>query len=368
MPEFKVWNLAHEYVHYLDGRFNTYGKFSDLNAHDTVWWGEGLAEYISKKDFNDGAIEEARKGTYSLSELLRTSYDNDATQIYDWSYLAVRYMFERKRNYIDNILIELRAGNFSAYNNILNSIGNTLDNEFSVWLQTVKSEQGTTEPDNNVLDNGQTILIHSDGSETPTYTFQIPENAENLVIQSSGGTGDVDLYVKAGSSVSLSDYDYRPYRPGNSETINVAFPSEGTWYVMGNPYGSRAFENVNLSVNWDINTGGNNGNNVCDTQPAISRGNLENSQSVCLDSVTTYMGIYVATGQSTLTITTQGGDGDASVYQSSAGWPSTSFYENKATTANNNEESVVVINPRSGWHYIMVSGQGRGTQLTASFN
>ena len=99
-----MWNLNHEYVHYLDGRFNTYGDFRDFNAHDSVWWGEGIAEYIAKKNFDDDAIAEARKNTYKLSELFRTNYnDHDSTRIYKWGYLAVRFMFEEQAGYVDNL-------------------------------------------------------------------------------------------------------------------------------------------------------------------------------------------------------------------------------------------------------------------------
>lgn len=373
LPEFKVWNLNHEYVHYLDGRFNTYGDFRDFNAHDSVWWGEGIAEYIAKKNFDDGAIAEARKNTYKLSELFKTNYnDHDSTRIYKWGYLAVRFMFEQQPAQVDNILAELRVGDFAGYNSILTNIGSSLDAQFATWLQTVESTEDTIIiPDDNVLTNGQTVTIKSDGSEQPSYQFDIPANASNLVIQSSGGTGDVDLYVKAGSEATLNNWDYRPYKGGNSETVNVATPVQGTWYVMGNPYGNRVFDNVSLTASWTVNDGtggGGTGNtNACDTQSAITRGNLEDNQAVCLGSQTVYMAIYVANGSTSLTISTQGGNGDASIYQSAAGWPSSNNYQNSAVTSGSSDESIVVNNPRAGWHYLMVTGQQSGTQLVADF-
>jgi microbial collagenase len=35
------WNLEHEYVHYLDGRFDMEGDFAAATAKPTVWWIEG---------------------------------------------------------------------------------------------------------------------------------------------------------------------------------------------------------------------------------------------------------------------------------------------------------------------------------------
>ena len=46
-PAFQVWNLRHEYVHYLDGRFNQYGSFGHYPLNRTTWWSEGLAEFIA---------------------------------------------------------------------------------------------------------------------------------------------------------------------------------------------------------------------------------------------------------------------------------------------------------------------------------
>jgi microbial collagenase len=371
LPEFKVWNLEHEYVHYLDGRFNKKGNFQDFRSHDSVWWGEGIAEYIAKKDFDDGAIIEARKNTYKLSELLRTNYDHDQTRIYAWGYLAVRFMFERQSGHVDNILSNMRVGNFAGYDTILNNIGTSVDAEFASWLQTVQSTQtGPVDPTENVLTNGITVTIESDGTEQPLYSFDIPADATNLVVQSSGGTGDVDLYVKAGSEATTSNYDHRPYKGGNNETVNIAAPQVGKWYVMGNPYGNQTFGNVSLTASWSEDTGGGTGTgtNVCDTETAITNGNLNSGDAVCLGSGTIYLGVYVNNGQSSLTISTVGGNGDASIYQSSAGWPSTSNYQNRATTTNSSEETITVNSPRSGWHYLLISGQGTGTQLVAEIN
>ncbi|PPJ44561.1 peptidase, partial [Rhizobium sp. KAs_5_22] len=45
-PTFEIWNLTHEYVHYLDGRFDMWGDFQAAMQQKTVWWVEGFAEYL----------------------------------------------------------------------------------------------------------------------------------------------------------------------------------------------------------------------------------------------------------------------------------------------------------------------------------
>nr|WP_051488316.1 collagenase [Salinivibrio socompensis] len=57
-----IWNLEHEYVHYLDGRFNMYGDFNDVLRHGhTVWWLEGFAEYMAHGDDYNDAVRLAKK-------------------------------------------------------------------------------------------------------------------------------------------------------------------------------------------------------------------------------------------------------------------------------------------------------------------
>ncbi len=105
LPEFAVWNLEHEYVHYLDGRFNKWGNFSEQPAN-SVWWGEGLAEYLSQPDNNPKALGVAPQGTYSLSELFQTTYENsDTERTYYWGYLATRFMIEQQNAEIENTLL-----------------------------------------------------------------------------------------------------------------------------------------------------------------------------------------------------------------------------------------------------------------------
>ena len=105
LPEFAVWNLEHEYVHYLDGRFNKWGSFGDQPAN-SVWWGEGLAEYLSQPNNNPNALAVAPNGTYSLSELFQTTYANSNTErTYHWGYLATRYMIEEQNTEIENSLL-----------------------------------------------------------------------------------------------------------------------------------------------------------------------------------------------------------------------------------------------------------------------
>ena len=84
------------------------------------------------------------------------------------------------------------------------------------------------------------------------YTMQVPAGASNLVIASSGGSGDGDLYVRFGSAPTTSTYDCRPYLSGNNESCTIAAPQAGTWHVMIRAY--TAFAGVTLNGNYTIGT------------------------------------------------------------------------------------------------------------------
>lgn len=147
-----IHNLGHEYVHYLDGRFNLYGDFC-ANLHDShgapescaspspqapylVWWTEGIAEYISKADLNPAAIKLAADKTYALSELFDTAYEtnNGAGRIYSWGYLAARFMMEKQRPKVEHILLFTRSGDYPRYQALVRSWGKSMDQEFALWL------------------------------------------------------------------------------------------------------------------------------------------------------------------------------------------------------------------------------------------
>ncbi|BDY06628.1 hypothetical protein F0521_36690 [Ferrimonas sp. YFM] len=148
----EIWNLAHEYVHYLDGRFNLYGDFC-LGLHDDhsapeycpqpspplphlVWWSEGVAEYVAKGRDNPRATSLALEPKFALSELFDTSYtlNGGSERVYGWGYLAVRYMMEHQRERVEQMLTLTRRGDYPRYQALVRQWGSEMDADFSAWL------------------------------------------------------------------------------------------------------------------------------------------------------------------------------------------------------------------------------------------
>ena len=68
------------------------------------------------------------------------------------------------------------------------------------------------------------------------YRFTVPANSGNLRIETQGGSGDLDLYVRRGGVPTTSAYTCAPLRANNNEVCELAEPAAGTYYVMLHGY------------------------------------------------------------------------------------------------------------------------------------
>ncbi|MCJ8295579.1 MAG: collagenase [Colwellia sp.] len=136
-PEFAVWNLNHEFVHYLDGRFVKYDTFNHFPSH-MVWWSEGLAEYVAKEDNNPRAFklvnDTEAKDWPSLTDVFNTEYKDGSDRVYRWGYLAVRFMNEHHQTDYREMAHFLQTDFFVGYKKLLAESGEKFNYEFNVWL------------------------------------------------------------------------------------------------------------------------------------------------------------------------------------------------------------------------------------------
>lgn len=78
------------------------------------------------------------------------------------------------------------------------------------------------------------------------FSVNVPECANTLTVNMSGGTGDGDLHVKYGTQPTATDYTCRPYKTGNSESCVLPDPQVGTWHIGIRSY--KAFTGLALDV------------------------------------------------------------------------------------------------------------------------
>ncbi len=152
-----VHNLSHEFTHYLDGRFNLQGDFC-ANLHDShappencaqpsplrpylVWWTEGVAEYLAHGEAHPRLKQIAQAQQLPLSELFNTGYESlgGTERIYGGGYLAVRFMLERQRARIDQMLALTRVGDYPRYQALVRSWGQDMDADFAAWLAALRA-------------------------------------------------------------------------------------------------------------------------------------------------------------------------------------------------------------------------------------
>jgi vibriolysin len=100
---------------------------------------------------------------------------------------------------------------------------------------------------------GGTVVVNvnlpsvATGGVSSNYTVAIPSGTTKLVVAISGGTGDADLYVRAGAAPTTSSYTCRPYLSGNAETCTINNPASGsTYYINVRAYS--AYSGVNLKA------------------------------------------------------------------------------------------------------------------------
>jgi len=102
---------------------------------------------------------------------------------------------------------------------------------------------------NNVrplLDGVQLSTLSGAVNSEMFYKVTVPAGISLLSIKSSGGTGDVDLYLKRGAVPTRTTFDYRSAATGNSESFAIVNPVAGDWYVMVRGY--RAYSKVSLKA------------------------------------------------------------------------------------------------------------------------
>ncbi len=87
----------------------------------------------------------------------------------------------------------------------------------------------------------------STGNWSATYTETV-QAGRTGTFAISGGTGDADLYVRAGSEPTTTSYSCRPYKTGNNESCTFTPSTTTTYYIKVRAY--QTFSGVTLKSTW----------------------------------------------------------------------------------------------------------------------
>lgn len=198
-------------------------------------------------------------------------------------------------------------------------------------------------------------LYGAANSET-LYKINVPTDSTNLVITTSGGSGDVDLYIQQGTIPDTATYTCRSNANlSNTETCTVSVPTAGDWYIMlkGN---SEGYSGVTLVANYEALV------TLTDNVAATPLSGTLGSEK--------FYKITVPSGQKRLVITTSGGTGNADLYVNQGAYPTTTTHTCASTTALSNAETCTITSPAAGDWYIMLKGTAEysGLSLLANYS
>ena len=144
----EIKNLSHEYIHYLDGRFN---KEGDYHATDiAAWWTEGLAEYLQHRYWHNPSSFIKKSISYygenfSLKTIFSLTKDDYKTDffnlVYDGGNVALCYFLQEEPSALKPLLSYSRTGDWSAWSNELANLDAIYSEDFTVFVNDILNDK-----------------------------------------------------------------------------------------------------------------------------------------------------------------------------------------------------------------------------------
>ncbi len=227
---------------------HSYAAAGNYNVILTVTDNDGQSDSNSKLvTVNEATVIPSASFTYSANNLSvnftdTSSASNASIASREWSFGDGNSSSET-----NPVHVYSQAGSYSVTLTVTDSNGLTDSSDQEITV-TAGDGGGSGLENGAVLNN-----LSASRNDELYYQMNVPAGAENLQFKINGGSGDADLYVRYGSTPTTSQYDYRPYRNGNNETVTVASPEGGEWFLMIRAY--QSFSGVTLSASYEL--GGN---------------------------------------------------------------------------------------------------------------
>ena len=192
-------------------------------------------------------------------------HNSGQVRIYNWGYLATRYMFEKRASDVASILGYVRPGNYAGYETFMNGLGTRYDADFRAWLPCVADPGGsgcggTTPPPGGGLPEctasrtdelgkncSRSNLSATQGRYVYLY-INVPAGVSQLKITTSGGSGNADLYYNASTWATTSNATQSSRSSGNNETLLINNPAAGYRYIS--LYATSGFSGVKVSTEY----------------------------------------------------------------------------------------------------------------------
>ncbi|MCJ8320525.1 MAG: collagenase, partial [Colwellia sp.] len=126
-----IYNLEHEFVHYLDGRYIKAGGFGDYDF--VVAWSEGLAEYIAHGTDHTRTLTEVDGLIIPpFYNVLFMYYGYD--ELYLWAYFAIWYLAQEHPEELQLLADTLMVGDNDAFTAALRLVSDNHENDFERFV------------------------------------------------------------------------------------------------------------------------------------------------------------------------------------------------------------------------------------------
>ncbi|RPD84359.1 pre-peptidase C-terminal domain-containing protein [Luteimonas sp. 100069] len=234
------------------------------------------------------------------------------------------------------------------------------DDDGNTHTRTRQVEVGDLSPDAIELTNRTPLSGQSGAAGTKLlYSIEVPENVSGpLSITTSGGSGNVTLYVSRDVEPQADAYDFISQRPGNNEVVRIADVEAGIYYIK--VVGQSAFANVTVQARHNLPSEGGGEGSLRNGVPVTGLAGAAGTQQ--------FWTIQVPAGTASLRVAMTGGTGDADLYLRYGAQPTTTAYDCRPFLSGNNE-TCTVANPQAGTYHVLVNAYSTfsGATLTATW-
>ncbi|MGI5309958.1 pre-peptidase C-terminal domain-containing protein [Rheinheimera sp. WS51] len=137
----------------------------------------------------------------------------------------------------------------SAYHNNARRLNDT-----RAYVANFRQGNDSTPPRETIeLTKGKAETLTSlNASAEQKYRIEVPANASNLVINTSGGNGNVDLFVRFGAEASSQQYDCASEGANNAESCTISVPQQGSYFITVAAKANST--NVNVVADYSVAT------------------------------------------------------------------------------------------------------------------
>ncbi|NVJ61880.1 MAG: collagenase [Gammaproteobacteria bacterium] len=144
--------FRHEYVHYLDGRYQIHGLWGEGDFYSSPhehWYSEGLAEFISGSTASQGVkirsniigrVASEAGERMSISEIVN---EKSGFTVYRYASLLHSFLYEHANELHSQILKAIQTNNIEKYNQLMQQIAvnANLNTQFQAYMDALYSSQ-----------------------------------------------------------------------------------------------------------------------------------------------------------------------------------------------------------------------------------